>query len=169
MCIRDSYRIASEYSPVVAVRLGQPVSGQSRVVIDLTKVVPFHTQTDASGVTISFAAPAAEAVSTVLRPVSKPAHAKLMPVHAPDMPLPSSLTGKNLGLASPPDGPVAPKPISQDTSMAPQVAAAASMEKKYTGDPISVNLKDVDLRDFFRLIHEISGLNVVLDLSLIHI
>jgi type IV pilus assembly protein PilQ len=26
-----------------------------------------------------------------------------------------------------------------------------------------VNLKDVDLRDFFRLIHEISGLNVVLD------
>ena len=32
-----------------------------------------------------------------------------------------------------------------------------------TGDPISVNLKDVDLKDFFRLIHEISGLNVVLD------
>ena len=26
-----------------------------------------------------------------------------------------------------------------------------------------MNLKDVDLRDFFRLIHEISGLNVVLD------
>jgi type IV pilus assembly protein PilQ len=34
---------------------------------------------------------------------------------------------------------------------------------KYTGEPISVNLKDVDLRDFFRLIHEISGLNIVLD------
>jgi len=33
----------------------------------------------------------------------------------------------------------------------------------YTGEPISVNLKDVDLRDFFRLIHEISGLNVVVD------
>ena len=40
---------------------------------------------------------------------------------------------------------------------------ATSPEKKYTGDPISVNLKDVDLKDFFRLIHEISGLNVVLD------
>ena len=26
-----------------------------------------------------------------------------------------------------------------------------------------MNLKDVDLKDFFRLIHEISGLNVVLD------
>ena len=35
--------------------------------------------------------------------------------------------------------------------------------KRYTGEPISVNLKDVDLKDFFRLIHEISGLNIVLD------
>jgi type IV pilus assembly protein PilQ len=40
---------------------------------------------------------------------------------------------------------------------------AASTGPKYTGEPISVNLKDVDLKDFFRLIHEISGLNVVLD------
>jgi type IV pilus assembly protein PilQ len=40
---------------------------------------------------------------------------------------------------------------------------APAVVGKYTGEPISVNLKDVDLRDFFRLIHEISGLNVVLD------
>jgi len=39
----------------------------------------------------------------------------------------------------------------------------ATSGPKYTGEPISVNLKDVDLKDFFRLIHEISGLNVVLD------
>jgi type IV pilus assembly protein PilQ len=45
-------------------------------------------------------------------------------------------------------------------TVAPQTTAAPS---RYTGEPISVNLKDVDLRDFFRLIHEISGLNVVLD------
>ncbi len=44
---------------------------------------------------------------------------------------------------------------------------AVSSGAKYTGEPISVNLKDVDLKDFFRLIHEISGLNVVLD-PLIH-
>ncbi len=66
-------------------------------------------------------------------------------------------------------------------SMAPQAAASqpavnlaaeqkAQMSQqpsgvgpKYTGEPISVNLKDVDLKDFFRLVHEISGLNVVLD------
>ncbi len=34
---------------------------------------------------------------------------------------------------------------------------------RYSGEPISVNLKEVDLRDFFRLVHEISGLNVVVD------
>src|SRR5215471_17592780 len=39
----------------------------------------------------------------------------------------------------------------------------ASSGPHYTGEPISVNLKDVDLKDFFRLVHEISGLNVVLD------
>src|SRR5262249_18381758 len=44
------------------------------------------------------------------------------------------------------------------------VAATANCNTgRYTGEPISVNLKDVDLKDFFRLIHEISGLNVVLD------
>ena len=49
-------------------------------------------------------------------------------------------------------------PVSQAST-----ATAPSSPAKYTGEPISVNLKDVDLRDFFRLIHEISGLNVVLD------
>src|SRR5258706_7658793 len=48
------------------------------------------------------------------------------------------------------------------TSSQAQAPAAAPVGR-YTGEPISVNLKDVDLKDFFRLIHEISGLNVVLD------
>jgi type IV pilus assembly protein PilQ len=48
----------------------------------------------------------------------------------------------------------------QKAQMAQQGAAAGP---RYTGEPISVNLKDVDLKDFFRLVHEISGLNVVLD------
>jgi type IV pilus secretin PilQ/predicted competence protein len=42
-------------------------------------------------------------------------------------------------------------------------AATPAPSTRYTGDPISVNLKDVDLADFFRLIHEISGLNIVVD------
>jgi len=49
----------------------------------------------------------------------------------------------------------------EQKAQAAQQSAVAG--PKYTGEPISVNLKDVDLKDFFRLIHEISGLNVVLD------
>jgi type IV pilus assembly protein PilQ len=49
----------------------------------------------------------------------------------------------------------------EQRAQAAQTATAS--EAKYTGEPISVNLKDVDLKDFFRLVHEISGLNVVLD------
>jgi type IV pilus assembly protein PilQ len=50
--------------------------------------------------------------------------------------------------------------LAQEQKARPQQSMAGP---KYTGEPISVNLKDVDLKDFFRLIHEISGLNVVLD------
>jgi type IV pilus assembly protein PilQ len=44
-------------------------------------------------------------------------------------------------------------------------SSASSSEQKpaYTGELISLNLKDVDLKDFFRLIHEISGLNILVD------
>jgi type IV pilus assembly protein PilQ len=68
----------------------------------------------------------------------------------------------------------APQSSSSDNAIQPAVNLAAEQKAqarqqpamagpKYTGEPISVNLKDVDLKDFFRLIHEISGLNVVLD------
>ena len=59
------------------------------------------------------------------------------------------------------------QPSNPAVNMAAEQKAQMSHENlngpKYTGEPISVNLKDVDLKDFFRLIHEISGLNVVLD------
>lgn len=35
--------------------------------------------------------------------------------------------------------------------------------QKYTGKLISLDLRDVDIRDFFRLIHQVSGLNIVVD------
>jgi type IV pilus secretin PilQ/predicted competence protein len=56
----------------------------------------------------------------------------------------------------------APVAASAPMSQAPGTSSVAPVGK-YSGEPISVNLKDVDLRDFFRLIHEISGLNVVVD------
>ena len=63
-----------------------------------------------------------------------------------------------------PASPPQPVLLAQQTSPAARMAQAASgQQPAYTGEPISVNLKDVDLKDFFRLIHEISGLNIVLD------
>ncbi|MBI4460108.1 MAG: type IV pilus secretin PilQ [Acidobacteria bacterium] len=62
-----------------------------------------------------------------------------------------------------PPAPLQPKLIA--AAMPPPIpqVAAATPQTQYTGEPISVNLKDVDLDDFFRLIHEISGLNIVVD------
>jgi type IV pilus secretin PilQ/predicted competence protein len=77
----------------------------------------------------------ASASNTDAAPVAAPAPTPVQPAAAP-----------------------APAPMAQT----PAVSSAPPVGK-YSGEPISVNLKDVDLRDFFRLIHEISGLNVVVD------
>jgi type IV pilus assembly protein PilQ len=96
----------------------------------------------------------------------------------PRFALPGELTQPSFVLASfsakdEPARPVAAQEAAQQamaqagnaaaTVAATPQAAAPAAPSRYTGEPISVNLKDVDLRDFFRLIHEISGLNVVLD------
>jgi type IV pilus assembly protein PilQ len=168
----EKTRFASVFSPVMDIRLGQPTPGQSRIVIDLASSANFSTQADGSNVTVYFNAPAsvaakAPAVPAALRPAEKPAPRKMAAVREPKMPLPAWLTGNDAGFARPAAEPAAPAadPQTPATSVDSQTPAAPAMEKKYTGDPISVNLKDVDLKDFFRLIHEISGLNVVLDPS----
>jgi type IV pilus assembly protein PilQ len=105
---------------------------------------------------------------------------KVSNVPAPRFALPNELTQPSVVLASlhekdQPVPPADPQQASQQamqqaataaTTVAAQQASAAATAPgavRYTGEPISVNLKDVDLKDFFRLIHEISGLNVVLD------
>ncbi len=156
--------VSSDSLPVLGVRLGQPNPGQSRIVVDLVKRVPFAAQTEGSDLVLSFTAPAVEAFPAALHPEQKPVQRKLVAARAPEMPLPASLTGNNFSFARPSDEPLAPE--SAQPQNAPTAGPrAATSPQRYTGDPISVNLKDVDLKDFFRLIHEISGLNVVLDPS----
>jgi type IV pilus assembly protein PilQ len=98
---------------------------------------------------------------------------------APHFSLPNELTQPSSSLAtfSEKAEPAQPESAQQAAQQAVQQASTAAATvasqqaasnvsqapSKYTGEPISVNLKDVDLKDFFRLIHEISGLNVVLD------
>ncbi|HET6842673.1 MAG TPA: type IV pilus secretin PilQ [Candidatus Angelobacter sp.] len=57
--------------------------------------------------------------------------------------------------------------LQQQQQAQPAVAPANQISGcntgRYTGEPFSINAKDVDLKDFFRAIHEFSGLNIVLD------
>src|SRR6202167_1081822 len=123
---------------------------------------------------------------TTTKAISAPAVPANVPasVPTPVAALPTALTQPSAALGVPvtpapqPAPAAAPKPaaantgyteISDSTTTAPGGSSAAQQAptpapgSRYSGDPISVNLKDIDLRDFFRLIHEISGLNVVVD------
>lgn len=82
------------------------------------------------------------------------------------VPVPAQSAAPDATPSSP--APATPTPVAAQpaVNMAAEQRAhpqPTSSAPKYTGEPISVNLKDVDLKDFFRLVHEISGLNVVLD------
>ena len=104
-------------------------------------------------------APAAEASAPPARALS--AASKF--VEKPDtdlLPSPSAALGQAAPTGSASFQP-AVNMAAEQKAQGQQTPVASS--PKYTGEPISVNLKDVDLKDFFRLIHEISGLNVVLD------
>jgi type IV pilus assembly protein PilQ len=119
---------------------------------------------------------------TTTKAISAPPAPENIP--SPVSALPSALTLPSAALAvpvapAPQPAAAAAKPASANTgyteisdstpasapasSAAGQQAATPPPTGRYSGEPISVNLKDVDLRDFFRLIHEISGLNVVVD------
>jgi type IV pilus assembly protein PilQ len=101
-------------------------------------------------------------------PATTKAH-RLATVVTPKFELPRELTQPSVGLASFGGKPAMPDGSGQRTATNSGTGAsgvqqpAAAPGEKYTGAPLSVNLKEVDLRDFFRLVHDISGLNVVLD------
>ncbi|HWT87156.1 MAG TPA: type IV pilus secretin PilQ [Candidatus Angelobacter sp.] len=178
-------------APVRGVRLGQFRPDTVRVVIDLSETTPYQISRDGNALVVFFesqpATPAnlgAAKISTenhtapasfqykAVAPRAASSHVKNLQVSAPRFALPGELTQPSVVLASygekrepaRPEGTAAQQAAQQANTAASTVAGATpAASSKYTGEPISVNLKDVDLRDFFRLIHEISGLNVVLD------
>lgn len=154
-------RIASDPNPVRDVRMAQFRPDVSRVVIDLRRAAASYQISGAGNVVaVSFNARtnstgASNAQAPTSIPAARSALLNSQAVPAPPTVLPVNFTQPAGALASP-KGPAA---------AADKAAQAVGQngQTKYTGEPISVNLKDVDLRDFFRLIHEISGLNVVVD------
>jgi type IV pilus secretin PilQ/predicted competence protein len=178
-------------APVRGVRLGQYRPDVARIVVDLTSVAPYQILREGLAVVVAFDLQPEPPVDSSVTTTTVSNHSRRnfqyndstphlvravqrVPYRAPRFALPGELTQPSVVLASysGKDEPVRPiaaqEAAAQATAqagnaaatVAPQTSAAPS---RYTGEPISVNLKDVDLRDFFRLIHEISGLNVVLD------
>jgi len=171
-------RISSDLSLVRDVRMAQFRPNVARVVIDLSGTavayqiagkgdslsVTFASQGASSNAGSSGANVAGAKVLTTKSPVAAPQPsatretAQIRPsVPSPVAVLPVSLTQPAGAFAAP-----AGQPAALPVPSGPQ-SMSGTETTKYTGEPISVNLKDVDLRDFFRLIHEISGLNVVVD------
>jgi type IV pilus secretin PilQ/predicted competence protein len=181
--------IAGAMAPVLGVRLGQFRDDVVRVVIDLTEASHFQLSHDGTAVVVVFneaagATSAGNEAGNSTRATPKRTlsanSSKKSGINTPRFALPTELTQSSVTLASYREKSEASRPTANAGQAAQQAAqqansAAGTMAQstqvspivappgKYTGEPISVNLKDVDLRDFFRLIHEISGLNVVLD------
>ncbi len=170
--------IPSAYEPIRGVRLGQYRPDQVRVVIDLEHPAKFEVEKKGHELTVSFAKPEAAPAdsaagvnpvegNTTDVPVKKLVSLSAKPANVAaethQLPLPALLTEADSAMATPAQ--LAAPPATAQIVQAPAVQAAgqAAGQPAYSGEPISVNLKDVDLKDFFRLIHEISGLNVVLD------
>jgi type IV pilus assembly protein PilQ len=88
----------------------------------------------------------------------KPAAPALVSANQPPLP-------GNAGLSAQPA--VVNAALQQHQQAATQTVSASTASSctsgHYSGAPLNLDLKDLDIKDFFRLIHEISGLNVVLD------
>ena len=182
-------KVASSADPVRDVRIAQYTPQTSRVVIDMRQTAAYDIHTDGNAVTISFggAAPTS-AESTAARTNDVPAPSVALPAQLTNSSAALAaqdggqiqIQGVNGAMAAAqsqagpapsgvPTGNPAVVPASTSAPASPTTFAASPSaatpppSARYSGDPISVNLKDVDLVDFFRLIHEISGLNVVVD------
>ena len=149
--------------PVRAVRLGQfsVVSPRiARLVLDLSTRAPYRIVEAADGMKIVFGegetprrAPLASLrAESEIAPAdsgaSAPPAVVLLPAPAPE-PMPGPVTDP---LQAPAQRPVEFEPVS-----------VTAREKQFTGHPISLDFKDGDLQDIFRLFADISGLNIVVN------
>jgi type IV pilus assembly protein PilQ len=166
-------RVESEYQPVRGVRMSQFRPNQVRVVMDLQRPTGFFVEQQGQNLTVTFL----DSAMATATPQAVSAPAQKAVSQSSEFPLPGNLTEPGQVLASPAQSAVLPVSAALTAQAPPapvpqavpapvpqlQPAPAAATAEQYTGEPISVDLRDVDLKDFFRLIHEISGLNVVLD------
>ncbi|MHB8733733.1 MAG: type IV pilus secretin PilQ [Terriglobales bacterium] len=112
-------------------------------------------------------------MTPVARPIAVLLAASPQPVPSSPPPRPVAKMAQPIIRSAPPTptrslpaAPLVARPIVSapvPSSIAPVGVVPAAGAPRYTGERITLNLKNADLKDFFRLIHEISGLNIVLD------
>ncbi|MGE5237004.1 MAG: type IV pilus secretin PilQ [Acidobacteriota bacterium] len=150
--------------------------------------VPAEPVAEAASTTTAAAPPPAPPVEPA---VAKPEPVKIVdePVEAaeaaPPVTPPPAQPAAAPGMLTPPDTPPAPQPSAQPPAAAdspwttssaamveqanPAVSIAGttreveSQEKHFTGEPISLELKDADIKDVLRSFAKITGLNIVVD------
>jgi type IV pilus assembly protein PilQ len=157
--------------PVRKVRLGQFSASSpkvARLVLDLSQKAAYRIIDGANGVRIVFgegaapdAEPAPAAPLAALRtPVPALEAAAPVVLAAATKPLPSPAAFAPLALPEPQAPPAAgPEPAAPDQAN----YGTACGRRGDLGTPVSLDFKDGDLQDIFRLFSDISGLNVVVN------
>ena len=162
-------------SPVKGIRLAQFSAAPPRVarlVLDVESATPYHLVPDASGVSIVFGegAPAAPALlGAPARPVEPEPTTTVVQTEPAALEAPGPSQGPATPAMTTPSTTGAPamKPMVAAEPIAPAAPQATTNADgeptHFTGHPISLDFKDGDLIDLFRLMSEISGLNIIVN------
>jgi type IV pilus assembly protein PilQ len=159
--------MAVAQGPVRNVRLAQFSASSpkvARLVLDLSSRAPYRVVEGRDGVKIVFGEGHAPSPAPLAALRSEPAPV-LMPAVAVSAPVASLSTVKAAAAQGVPSLalPALPEPQVQVTKEVFEPRNIGPAEKVYTGHPISLDFKDGDLQDIFRLFADISGLNVVVN------
>jgi type IV pilus secretin PilQ/predicted competence protein len=152
--------------PVRKVRLAQFSAASpkvARLVLDLSSRAPYRIVEGADGLKILFGEGGHEPTPAPLAALRTAPEPEPAPVAAP--------VAVPVAVAAPAAPNPAPSALSMPVLPEPQIPAKESFEgqtigqtgKTFTGPPISLDFKDGDLQDIFRLFADISGLNVVVN------
>ncbi|HET7291174.1 MAG TPA: type IV pilus secretin PilQ [Vicinamibacteria bacterium] len=151
--------------PVKRIRLAQ-FSAQAprvaRLVLDLESRAPYQLVEARDGVKIVFGEgrEPKPAPLAALRAEAPPAAAPTVALAATPVSIKAAVVSNPPALALPP----LPEPLQvTPTTEIFEPRTVGPAEKKFTGHPISLDFKDGDLQDIFRLFADISGLNVVVN------
>ena len=149
---------ASDGAPIVSTKSVAPAVGDAE--LKSAAVMPTSIPAPAAILPVAFTQPASGLAIPAPSAARQEGPAAITLAHSV-----SSTMASSPNLTSSSSEASSPVPASERTGSTAAAQAASKAPQKFSGEPISVNLKDVDLHDFFRLIHEISGLNVVVDPS----